>query len=1173
MFDLRRTRAPSPHHRRPEAIFSSRSGSCLPMSFPLPTDEAGRLAALERYDTLDTPPEESFDRIARLARRLFDVPIALVSFVHTDRQWFKACTGLDVHETPRHVSFCTYTILSPEVMVVEDATADPRFAANPLVTGAPGIRFYAGAPLTTKEGHRLGTICLIDQQPRRFDAADRAALADLAAMVMDTLELRQELRERALIEAERSRHARLLETSNENLHRLHQVLTHASGGVQEQMQAYLRAGCRIFGMSTGIVSRVEGDTYTVLAVESPFEALQPGLVFPLGETYCAAVIRDGCTIGYTHVGRMEEMCEHPVYQAMKLESYLSTPLIVDGTLYGTLNFTSTEPRAQEFTDQDFNLIELMAQSISRMIALEDHDHTRRQVEAALRESEERFRQAFDFAAIGMALVGPDGRWLKVNRAVCDLLGYTEDELLRIDFQTITHPDDLEADLDLVRQMLDGTIQTYQMEKRYFHKNGAIVWALLSVSLVRDHDGTPLYFISQIQDITERKQAEAALKESERRFRAIFNSTFQFIGLMAPGGTMLEANETLLTFTGLAPEQIIGKPLQEIPWWPPEMRERIREAVAQAGRGTFVRFDLEVHGAHGRREIIDFSINPVRDENGRVVLLIPEGRVISEVVAVRKHLERAHRFTEALLDSLEVGIVACDADGTLTLFNTAARRFHGMEASPLPPEQWAEHFDLYHADGRTLMAKEDVPLFRALHGGTVHNAEMVIAPANLPARTLLASGRSFFDGNGNKLGAVVAMTDITERKQAEQALRASEERLAMAVDAADLGLWDLDFTTGRHIVNERWVRMLGYTAEEVEPTLAFFERHVHPDDRARVREALDRHLAGETERMQTEMRLRARDGSWRWILDMGKLVTRTPNGEPLRAVGVHLDITERKQAEAALKRLNAALTRRNADLQAANEDIKRFAYIVSHDLRAPLVNLRGFTEELSMAIGTLRDAFATAAPTLDESRREAVRLALEEDIPEAMQFIQAAIDRMDQDTRAVLHLSRIGRRELTFEPVDMDALTRRVLATLAHQIEAQHITVEIEPLPVVQADAVSMEQVMSNLLGNAIRYMVPGRPGHIRIRAERTEEGTTFAIEDNGRGIPEQDLERVFDLFRRGSNTTSEGEGMGLAYARKILQRHGGSLWCHSTLHQGSTFFFSLPSDPGHEWTSTDLSAD
>ncbi len=154
---------------------------------PFPINEAARLDTLRRLNVLDTPPEERFDRLTRLAKRLFDVPIALVSLVDADRQWFKSRQGLDVTETPRDLSFCGHAILGSEIMVVTDACCDERFANNPLVTGDPKIRFYAGFPLSAANGGKLGTLCLIDRAPRAMSEDDVRLLDDLATMVEEEL--------------------------------------------------------------------------------------------------------------------------------------------------------------------------------------------------------------------------------------------------------------------------------------------------------------------------------------------------------------------------------------------------------------------------------------------------------------------------------------------------------------------------------------------------------------------------------------------------------------------------------------------------------------------------------------------------------------------------------------------------------------------------------------------------------------------------------------------------------------------------------------------------------------------------------------------------------------------------------------------------------------------------
>ncbi len=166
------------------------------MSFPLPPNEAQRLAELRRYAVLDTPPEKAFDDITTLAARVFKVPISTVTLIDEDRQWFKSCFGLETREVGRNVAFCAHAILHDEVMIVPDARADARFAENPLVTGAPHIRFYAGAPLRTRNGLNLGTLCIIDTTPRELSEANAATLEGLAALVVAEINLRYEIGER-----------------------------------------------------------------------------------------------------------------------------------------------------------------------------------------------------------------------------------------------------------------------------------------------------------------------------------------------------------------------------------------------------------------------------------------------------------------------------------------------------------------------------------------------------------------------------------------------------------------------------------------------------------------------------------------------------------------------------------------------------------------------------------------------------------------------------------------------------------------------------------------------------------------------------------------------------------------------------------------------------------------
>ncbi len=242
--------------------------------------------------------------------------------------------------------------------------------------------------------------------------------------------------------------------------------------------------------------------------------------------------------------------------------------------------------------------------------------------------------------------------------------------------------------------------------------------------------------------------------------------------------------------------------------------------------------------------------------------------------------------------------------------------------------------------------------------------------------------------------------------------------------------------------------------------------------------------------------------------------------------------------------------RTADLTAANQEIQRFAYIVSHDLRAPLVNIMGFTSELVQATGVLVGHVDNAA--LPAS----VRAAALEDIPEAIGFIKASTSKMDRLINAILQLSREGRRVLRPERLDMRELLDGVAATMRHQALA--VEVSVGAVPGIVADRVAVEQVFGNIIDNALKYLQPGRPGRIGVTGCIEGAIARYDVADNGRGIAERDYERVFELFRRAGSQTVPGEGIGLASVRALVRRMGGSIECASILGAGTTFIVRLP---------------
>ena len=252
--------------------------------------------------------------------------------------------------------------------------------------------------------------------------------------------------------------------------------------------------------------------------------------------------------------------------------------------------------------------------------------------------------------------------------------------------------------------------------------------------------------------------------------------------------------------------------------------------------------------------------------------------------------------------------------------------------------------------------------------------------------------------------------------------------------------------------------------------------------------------------------------------------------------------------------------RTADLSRANEEIQRFAYIVSHDLRAPLVNVMGCTAELDSASAAIRELIDRAEATAPDIVTEEARFAAREDLPEAIGFIRTSTEKMDRLINAILKLAREGRRVIAPEPIDMVAMTGTIRASLQHRLDEQGTELIIEALPGITSDRLAIEQIFSNLVENAVKYLQPGRPGRIVVRGTRTAGRVIYEIEDNGRGIAAADHQRIFDLFRRSGNQDQPGEGIGLAHVRALAYRLGGIIDVASELGVGSTFRLSLPTN-------------
>jgi signal transduction histidine kinase len=323
--------------------------------------------------------------------------------------------------------------------------------------------------------------------------------------------------------------------------------------------------------------------------------------------------------------------------------------------------------------------------------------------------------------------------------------------------------------------------------------------------------------------------------------------------------------------------------------------------------------------------------------------------------------------------------------------------------------------------------------------------------------------------------------------------------------------------------------------------------------------------------------------------LAAIVTIAGSGLVIALAGISIFLVRRSarardHAETLLRdnnlNLEATVDERTADLREANDEIQRFAYIVSHDLRSPLVNIMGFTSELEelradvfRRIAALGRAVGTApVPVLAgdvEPDLEGEDKQLSENFSEALGFIKSSIAKMDRLITAILNLTREGRRE--FEPVRIDTreLIEAIVTTVAHQAAEAEAQIRIEPLPEIVSDRLALEQIFSNLIDNALKYLKPGVPGDITVRG-RTKLGfAIFEIADNGRGIDPKDHQRIFDLFRRAGTQDRPGQGIGLAHVRALVRRLGGTMSVQSELNSGSSFTITLPI----EWAASNRNRD
>jgi PAS domain S-box-containing protein len=394
------------------------------------------------------------------------------------------------------------------------------------------------------------------------------------------------------------------------------------------------------------------------------------------------------------------------------------------------------------------------------------------------------------------------------------------------------------------------------------------------------------------------------------------------------------------------------------------------------------------------------------------------------------------------------------------------------------------------------------------------------------------------------GALVLNTivDISQRRQAEEALRTSELDFRASFYSSAVGQAQVAPVTGRYLrVNPRFCEISGYSEEEL--LRMTFRDLTHPDDRENDGAAHERMVSGETTEVNREKRYLRKDGRTVWI-QINASVIRDLAGRPMRTLAVIVDISERMRAEEEVQKLNADLEQRveerTAQLEAANKELEAFSYSVSHDLRAPLRAVDGFSQ-------AVLDDYASQLP---------------EDCARYLRRIRAGAQKMGNLIDDLLTLSRLSRAPLGKRRVDTGILVKGVLEDLQSLPHARQVDVRIGELPSCLCDPALLKQVWINLLSNALKYTLKKETPVVEIGCTRQPEGDVYFVRDNGTGFDMRYANKLFGVFQRLHRAEDyEGTGVGLAIVQRIIQRHGGRVWAEAEVDRGATFYFTLEEEP------------
>jgi PAS domain S-box-containing protein len=664
---------------------------------------------------------------------------------------------------------------------------------------------------------------------------------------------------------------------------------------------------------------------------------------------------------------------------------------------------------------------------------------------------------------------------------------------------------------------DGTLD-YSLVDR----DGADMVVEANVQALHDSAGEVTGLIITARDVTEARRRQSILLQAEEKMRTTIASIDDGVTMIDTFGNITDVNEAGVRMLGYGSnEDLIGKPfINNI-----EGRDQgiVAQEMAQAvteGRAMKT-MEYKLITVDGRELEVESSSAALFDSRGDLTGFVSVSRDVTQRKAMQEELEESAEKLRTVIETIGDMLFITDQELNLVNVNDVASRMLGfgdreqLTGTSIIDAVAEKDRNRFAVDMGKALTKKYIKDIQEYTLVTTHSSQFDVE----------ANTEILLDSAGMSAGLVITARDVTERKQMQEALRLSEEKLRTMFESMRDGIV-LTGTTGTIIeVNEAAVRMHGYADKNAMVGRNGIEL-VAESDRDRVLEASVKQFKGENPMELSETHTLVRADGTEFESESSRSVLRDGAGKVVGFIAAERDVTERKRMQEELKR--------------SNTELQQFAYVASHDLQEPLRMVSSYLTLLA--------------------RR--YKGKLESDADEFIEYAVDGADRMQGLIEALLLYSRVNTRGKSPEPTDCEDVLKQALNNLQVAIEEKDAEVTHDPLPGIMADGIQMVQLFQNLIGNGIKFQAEGQRPHVHVSAEDEGDGWLFSFRDNGIGIDPQFNERIFTIFQRlQARGEYPGTGIGLSVCKRIVERHGGRIWVESEVGKGATFKFTLPKTP------------